>query len=419
MESHAHSATTIIHEIIQRTFFGYKHRGVAAGLAWKGSIIAKPLAAGNTSARLLGYMVRPFLATLGVAGLAAWLFSPAATGATEHAAIVHGTDVSEGVPSVAEVGNLPTSAMPSYKRNKLRRYPQSTTPPRWVTSPPAVGTQREKSSRQRGINPCLVPDPGFGNYNGWDRTTTLGEMIVPKDLQLDEHGEFPLVLHFHGRHAARKEWVQAVDDAVLVGIDLGNNSGPYSNKFADYTEFERLLTSVEMGVALRVGANTAKIGKLGISSWSAGYGAVERALKSPLRDRLDAVILLDGLHTGHADTPRAARMLKPFVEQARRAAQGDTFMYVSHSSILPPSYASTTETANYLIWQVGGAPETAAARDGDPMGLELIREYTDGAFMVRGFSGNGKLDHCAQVGLYRRVLREQLAPRWGLRLSAD
>jgi hypothetical protein len=31
---------------------------------------------------------------------------------------------------------------------------------------------------------------------------------------------------------------------------------------------------------------------------------------------------------------------------------------------------------------------------------------------VRGFRGNGKLDHCAHIGLYRDVLRAYIARRW-------
>jgi hypothetical protein len=254
-------------------------------------------------------------------------------------------------------------------------------------------------------------------------------MIVPKSLRLDERGEFPVVIHFHGHEAARKEWVQAVDDAVLVGIDLGANSGPYLRKFSDPSAFASLLTSVEEGVALALNVAGAsdvaggldvagpRIGLLGISSWSAGYGAVERVLESEFADRVDSVMLLDGLHTGPADSARARTTLAPFVEYARSAAAEQTLMYVSHSSIVPPTYASTTETANYLVWQLGGRPQSSSPRKNDPMGLELIREYTDGEFHVRGFSGNGKLDHCAHLGLYRRAIRNYLAPRWGLTLA--
>lgn len=288
------------------------------------------------------------------------------------------------------------------------------TAPEWVTAKPPRATQHQKSPAERGINPCMTRDPGFGAYTGWDRSPTIGQMILPRNLRL-RNGRFDLMVHFHGHEAARKEWVQAIDGAVLVGIDLGTGSGPYRNKFESPAQFRQLVASVERRVAEQSGHPHAKVGHLGLSAWSAGYGAVARVLDSPAARSVDTVVLLDGLHTGY-EQPGVLNGLKlaPFVDFARRAARGQTLMFVSHSSIVPPGYASTTETANYLVWGVGGQPALATARDSDPMGLELISRYSRGDFHVRGFSGNGTLDHCAQLGLYRDVLSVHVAPRWGL-----
>jgi hypothetical protein len=285
--------------------------------------------------------------------------------------------------------------------------------PDWVVEGPPSSTQRPSKREELDVNPCMTPDPGFGNYYEWDRSPSIGQMIVPKNLKLDDDGRFPVVIHFHGHEAARKEWVQTIDDAVLVGIDLGLNSGPYLKKFADRYQFGALLESIEAGVSQRIDEE-AKIGKLGISSWSAGYGAVERVLRSEFAEQVDAVMMFDGLHSGSPGSTAGRRTLEPFAQFAELAATGDKMMFVSHSSIVPPGYASTTETANYLIWQMGGQPEIAVARGSDPMGLDLISEYDRGYFHVRGYSGNGPLDHCAQVGLYRQVLTRWLAPRWRL-----
>ena len=46
------------------------------------------------------------------------------------------------------------------------------------------------------------------------------------------------------------------------------------------------------------------------------------------------------------------------------------------------------------------------------MGLESVSRYTRGNFHVRGFAGNGRMDHCAQIGLYRDVLKVHIQPRW-------
>ena len=46
------------------------------------------------------------------------------------------------------------------------------------------------------------------------------------------------------------------------------------------------------------------------------------------------------------------------------------------------------------------------------MGLERTRTYSKGQFHVRGFRGNGTLDHCAQLGLLGDILALHLKPRW-------
>jgi hypothetical protein len=127
---------------------------------------------------------------------------------------------------------------------------------------------------------------------------------------------------------------------------------------------------------------------------------------------VDAVVLLDGLHCGYNGASLNEAPILPFIEFARKAAAKQRLMVVTHSSIIPPGYASTTETTNYLIAKLGGRARKARTRGGDPMGLELISTYSRGSFHARGFSGNDTLDHCAHLGLYRDILKVHIKPRW-------
>ncbi len=282
----------------------------------------------------------------------------------------------------------------------------------WYLEKPPPVTQRSKSADERGVNPCNTPDPGFGVYSRWSREPTMGQMIAPVKGGLTSNGQFDVMFHFHGHEAVRKEWVQVMDGAVLVGIDLGNGSGPYESAFADPAAFQSLLDSVEQAMSKRSG-KPAKARFVGLSAWSAGYGAVQQILGQPLgKKRVDSVVLLDGLHCGYAQNSLNALQINSFIEFAERAAARDKFMLVSHSSIIPPGYASTTETANFLIFKVGGRPERATPRASDPMGLELVSRFSKGNFHVRGFSGNDKMDHCAHIGFYRDVLKVYVKPRW-------
>jgi hypothetical protein len=87
-------------------------------------------------------------------------------------------------------------------------------------------------------------------------------------------------------------------------------------------------------------------------------------------------------------------------------------MFMSHSSIIPPGYASTTETENYLVWALGGKPKRSKPRRSDPWGLELNSRFDAGGFHMRGYDGNDKMDHCAHIGLLRDVLKVFVKRRW-------
>ncbi|HTJ81447.1 MAG TPA: LysM peptidoglycan-binding domain-containing protein [Polyangiaceae bacterium] len=284
----------------------------------------------------------------------------------------------------------------------------------WIPEPPADRTQTQTTAKERGVNPCNTDDPGFGVYESWDRSPSMGQMMIPARGGLTKDGGFDVVIHFHGHDPARKEWVKVMTGPVFVGIDLGIGSGAYSSAFAAPHAFKDLIDSIEKGVAKKTGNPDAHVRHVALSAWSAGYGAVEMILRQPYgKDLVDSVILLDGLHTGYApDGSLDMSELEPFEEFAKRAKAGKRFMYVSHSSIIPPGYASTTETVRQLIHDLGGDPKKSKPRRSDPMGLELNERWDSGNFHARGYDGNDKMDHCAHIGLLRDVAKSYLKDRW-------
>ena len=277
------------------------------------------------------------------------------------------------------------------------------------TPPPRPKPPAKK--RRGGISPCMTPDPGFGIYERWANVST-GQMIAPQRGGTTKKGSFDVVIHFHGHEPIRKEFVKTADGIVLVGIDLGIGSGAYANGFAAPTTFTNLLASIEMEMSRRTGKK-AKARKIGLSAWSAGYGAIEQILRQPSGKRVDAVILLDSLHAGYED--EQAKTLKtvqiePFVAFARRAAAGQTFMFMSHSSIIPPGYASTTEVAHHVVKQLHGKPKKATRQD--VLGLDMIDRFDKKNFHMRGYTGDDKPDHCAHIGLMADIIKSHIEPRW-------
>ncbi len=286
----------------------------------------------------------------------------------------------------------------------------------WLESPTSASQTQKNPDERGGVNPCLTKDAGFGIYEGWKRAPSIGQMIVPARGGVTKDGKFDVIFHFHGHEPARKEFVKVMDGAVLVGIDLGIGSGAYSSTFASPHTWKTLLESVEKGVANSRGLKEAHARKVGLSAWSAGYGAVQQILAQTDGKNIDSVILLDGLHTGYGPggpgTGLDETQLEPFLSFARAAKAGKKLMYVSHSSIIPPGYASTTETANFLVMKLGGKPKGAKGKGAGPWGLQENARWDAGNFHMRGYDGNDKMDHCAHFGLMKDVLKVHVKPRW-------
>ena len=61
-------------------------------------------------------------------------------------------------------------------------------------------------------------------------------------------------------------------------------------------------------------------------------------------------------------------------------------MIVTHSEIFPGTYASTTETAGWLLEQFGLRRRPIVKRG--PMGTQQLSEVRAGRFRLAGFAGN-------------------------------
>ncbi len=70
-------------------------------------------------------------------------------------------------------------------------------------------------------------------------------------------------------------------------------------------------------------------------------------------------------------------------------------MVVTHSEIFPGTYASTTETTDYLLAQLG--LHRRPVLKWGPMGLQQLSEVRAGRFLLMGFAGNSAPDHVDQL----------------------
>jgi len=239
------------------------------------------------------------------------------------------------------------------------------------------------------------------------------ELFVPDRAQ--KRDVVDLVIHFHG-----SAWLpqQAVADlgnnTVAAVVNLGVGSGAYDRAFSDPTAFDSLMAGVAREVSA-VAGHTARVGRVTLVGFSAGHGAVRAILREPRHfARVDAVLLLDGMHTSYVpDGTVLARggaldttNLVAFANFARAAVRGEKRFLVTHSEIFPGTFASTTETADWLLGTLG-LKRTPVLRWG-PRRMQQLSEVRAGRFELLGFAGNSAPDHIDQFHAMPELLARLL-----------
>ncbi len=228
------------------------------------------------------------------------------------------------------------------------------------------------------------------------RFSVAGVLPKPVDVLVTPAAEASsapdLVIHFHGA-----SWLamQAADDLhlpiVIATVNLGAGSGVYARPFADPAAFDRLLGAVETQSGLHF-AHRYLIG------FSAGYGAIRSILRNRY-DQVDGALLLDGLHTSYIPEGKAVASggkldtsgLDVFQRFAADAIAQRKRFVITHSEIFPGTFASTTETTDWLLASLG-LKRTPVVAWG-PLGMQQLSETRSGSFAVLGFAGNSAPDH--------------------------
>jgi len=112
--------------------------------------------------------------------------------------------------------------------------------------------------------------------------------------------------------------------------------------------------------------------------------------------------MIDGIHTGYAggkpgplESSLEPENLRPFIQLARDAMAGKKRVIVTHSEIFPGTFASTTETADYILKDLG-LKRRPIVRWG-PKKTQELSEVRAGHFLLVGFAGNSAPDHVDQL----------------------
>ncbi len=266
---------------------------------------------------------------------------------------------------------------------------------------PSVVSAKPVAAAPTGAAPTAPTSATAGAVEFRQLSTYNGAPVyVPTDCQ----GEYDVVLHFHGVHTYVRDHLQKAHlNAVLAVFNAGNGAEKYAQAYQAQGTLRSLLRQVEMAASPSCGPD-AKLGRVALVGFSAGYAAVEKLLtREDDRARVDAALLADGLHAGFTDVMRrqlAPNALQAFREFGELAKQGKKLLAITHSSIETDGYASTTECSRYLLKALE-VPSEGAQVSGQ-----------SGGFSIEGFTGNDKAAHIAQFRQLDSTLLAKLRARW-------
>lgn len=271
-----------------------------------------------------------------------------------------------------------------------------------VTTPPAAAQNPSPMAEETRAHERLVQKPLAGIARSFVGPASKPvDVFIPEDVKGADAVD--LVIHLHGAAWLPQQAVASLGGSAVAVVNLGAGSGAYHRAFTDPSAFDSLLAGTTRELAAALG-KPVRLGRVTLVGFSAGHGAVRVILREPRHfARVDAVLLLDGMHTSYV--PEGALLatggaldttnLAAFADFARAAMRGEKRFVVTHSEIFPGTFASTTETADWLLHALG-LKRTAVLRWG-PRGMQQLSEVRAGRFEVLGFAGNSAPDHIDQL----------------------
>jgi hypothetical protein len=218
-----------------------------------------------------------------------------------------------------------------------------------------------------------------------------------------------VLVHFHGDPQTVWNNAEFAElNTIILTVNYSGLSSAYSTPFSNAALFQSILDEALAKVRAQADVpDTLQWDQLGVSSFSAGYGAVREILKSAgYRDQIDAILAADSLYatTAGDGTPLDSQMAnyKTFATAAKNGSK--TFLF-SHSQVLTYTYENTEETGNELLEHLG---ISATNVNTNGLGtLHFFRRAQTGNFKLWGASGadgDAHLEHLRYIGEFFKEL---------------
>jgi hypothetical protein len=177
------------------------------------------------------------------------------------------------------------------------------------------------------------------------------------------------------------------------------------------------------------GLKNARLRRIGLSSWSSGYGGIIKILnQDEFFDRINAIVLIDSIHCGY--DPHSKRLkpdqINPIRKYAEKAVRGDALLTIVHSEIATYGYHNAHETTDFVLdWvHMRRQPTTV----GQPLPtIEAMKNVVPNAYMrplepltaahqgelhVRGYDGAGPMTHMLHLIQFSTTALPDLVRYW-------
>jgi hypothetical protein len=224
--------------------------------------------------------------------------------------------------------------------------------------------------------PLHVPNPG-----------KIGSVRVMAPPNYGVQGnQVNIVFHFRGAGSG-SIYSKAGTNAIVVAVDAPGVGGGAMASYGNAQFINTAQNSLLNQVRKITGNPNLQLGNISFVGWSGGYDPMGRLFDQKQWERLEKkpvhIAMLDGGHYGQAGKPNAER-LQPWLQVAQRAQQGELDFYFTHTAVtpgrserFPNGYASTTDTANWLLGQMNMQRQQAAgvASRADAGGFHVIQLY--------------------------------------------
>lgn len=256
----------------------------------------------------------------------------------------------------------------------------------------------------RGI--CFLLGAGILQAESKDIPLKTGDLFIPNNIPNAELA-IDLIIHLHGaRDVVKRNLTGQHNQSVLINITLPGLSSVYRKHFEKSDVFPALLEESRQVLIKELQSPTIHIRHVTLMSFSAGFGGVRELLKQPKSvEQIDAIVMADSIYAGFIGEVEDRRVndthMQPFLAFAKQAVHGNKQLIISHTQLFTPDYASTKETAAWLVEQLEGK----CIRERIPFsnGMVQLSHFNIGKLAIlefEGETGEDHMEHLRHIGLF-------------------